>query len=207
LSSSTRNIAFGNDSSTTPLTSIVQAACPVRDPGHDPLFQAGFTMRPPMRLEVPGLEVTPYPVHNGGAQLDLFATVWEDGGTVRGMFEYDAALWSDQTARRMISHLEVLLAGATDRPDRPVSRLPILSEQDRRQFAAWNDTKVEYPADCLLHELFEAQVRLTPDAPAVEFDHQRLTYRQLNERANQLAHHLRKTAVGAETMVGVCLDR
>ncbi len=191
----------------TPLTAVVQAVRPVRDPSRHPLFQAGFTFRPPMQLDLAGLETTPFPVHNGGAQLDLFATLWEDGDTVGGLLEYDSALFAAATPRRMLRHLETLLASAAANPGLASSRLEILTAEDRRQLAAWNGTQTPYPDGCLLHELFEAQAVRTPNAPAVEFGQQSFTYAELNARANQLAHRLRKLGVRPGALVGVCLER
>ncbi len=203
----TRSMLESSRAQEVPLTSIVAAVRPVRDTSRDPLFQAGFTFRTPMALDLPGLETVHFPVHNGGAQLDLFATLWEDGGAVRGTLEYDTALFTAETVRRIASHLRELLSSAVAEPERPIGELQILAEEDTRRFAAWNDTRVDYPRGRLLHEFFEDQARRTPDAVAVEFEERHLTYAELNARANQLAHYLRGAGAGAETLVAVCMER
>src|SRR6185369_17163464 len=88
-----------------------------------------------------------------------------------------------------------------------LSTLPVLTQEEEQQLAAWNDTSSEYPRDACIHQLFEAQVVHTPEAVAVSFGEQQLSYRELNSRANQLAHYLRSMDVGPEVCVGVCLER
>ena len=108
----------------------------------------------------------------------------------------------------MLGHLQTLLRGIVEDPDRHLSELPLLSEAERhRLLFEWNDTATEYPQDRCVHELFEEQVERTPDAVAVVFEEQQLTYRELNRRANQLAHHLRTLGVGPEVLVGICVER
>ncbi len=101
-----------------------------------------------------------------------------------------------------------LLAAIVANPDQPLSAYPLLSSEERQHLLVdWNQTKSDYPREQRAHQLFEAQVERTPDSPAVIFNDQSLTYRQLNQRANQLAHHLRSLGVGPEKMVGVYLER
>src|SRR5215210_6665695 len=108
----------------------------------------------------------------------------------------------------MLGHLHTLLRGLVEDPDQRLSELPLLSEAERHQLLVeWNDTRAEYPRDRCVHELFEEQVERAPDTVAVVFEEQQLTYRELNRRANQLAHHLRALGVGPETLVGICLER
>src|SRR5256886_16122518 len=105
---------------------------------------------------------------------------------------------------RYQTHLVAILAD----PNRPVSDLPLLTEATRRQILVdWNDTAADFPKDACIHELFESQVRRTPDAVAAVFEDEQLTYRELNTRANQLAHHLRTLGVGPETRVGIHMER
>src|SRR5215210_8564591 len=105
----------------------------------------------------------------------------------------------------MLGHLHTLLRGIVEDPDQRLSELPLLSEAERhRLLLGWNDTATEYPRDRCVHELFEEQVERTPHAVAVVFEDQQLTYRELNRRANQLAHHLRAQGVGPEVLVGIC---
>ena len=108
----------------------------------------------------------------------------------------------------MLEHFEILLEGIAANPGCRLSELPLLSEAERRQVVVdWNNTTTEYPRDKCIHELFEAQVERTPNAVAVVFGNQSLTYQELNHRANRLAHYLKRYSVGPDVLVGICLDR
>src|SRR5258707_15438674 len=108
----------------------------------------------------------------------------------------------------MVGHFQTLLEGIVGDPDQRISYLPILTEAERRQLLfEWNNTEADYPKDKCIHELFEEQAKQAPDATAVTFEGQRLTYWELNTKANQLAHHLQRLGVGPGRLVGICLDR
>ena len=108
----------------------------------------------------------------------------------------------------MLGHFKTSLEGIVADPDRRICDLPILSGTEKHQILVeWNETKRDYPKDKCVHQLFEEQVKRTPETVAVAFEDQQLTYRELNSQANQLAHFLRKQGVGAESVVGVCLER
>ncbi|MBI4524484.1 MAG: amino acid adenylation domain-containing protein [Deltaproteobacteria bacterium] len=108
----------------------------------------------------------------------------------------------------MLGHFHTLLKGIVANPEQRLSDLPLLTEPERHQLLVeWNDTDRDYPRDKCIHQLFESQVERTPEAVAVVFEDQQLTYKELNRRANQLAHYLRKLGVGPEVLVGICLDR
>src|SRR5437867_6050510 len=108
----------------------------------------------------------------------------------------------------MAGHFQTLLEGIVANPDQRIAELPILIEAEKRQLLVeWNATQSDYPKDKCVHELFEEQVERTPDATAVVFNGHRLTYRELNGRANQLAHYLRSLGVGPEKLVGICVER
>jgi amino acid adenylation domain-containing protein/FkbM family methyltransferase len=122
---------------------------------------------------------------------------------------YDRRRFDGDAMARMLGHFRNLLEGIVADPERRLSEIAMLSESERRQLLVeWNDTGGDYPRDRRVHELFEAQVQRTPDAVAVVFDERRLTYRELNARANQLAYHLiKKYGVGPEILVGLCVER
>lgn len=121
---------------------------------------------------------------------------------------YDRHRFDFGAIARMLGHLKTLLEGIVANPDRCLWDLPLLTARERQQLLLeWNDTQVAYPHDVCLHQLFEAQVERTPDAIAVVFEHQQLTYRELNQRANRVAHYLQSFGVGAETLVGICQER
>jgi amino acid adenylation domain-containing protein len=122
--------------------------------------------------------------------------------------EYDRCRFEDTAIRRMLGHVQTLLQSFVANPGQHISNLPLLTEAEQHQLLVeWNDTKADYPYNACIHELFEAQVERTPDAVAVIFEDQQLTYQELNRRANQLAHHLQALGVGPETIVGICMER
>lgn len=122
--------------------------------------------------------------------------------------EFDRRRFLPATITRMLNHLKTLLEGMPAAAEQPLRDLPMLTENERKQLLVeWNDTRREYPEGRLLHNFFEAQVERTPTAPAVTFREQRLTYAELNWRANQLARHLQRIGVGPDTLVGVCMER
>jgi amino acid adenylation domain-containing protein len=125
-----------------------------------------------------------------------------------GPVTYNPDLFDDSAITRMVGNWKTLLTGAAAEPGKHVAELPVLTDAEQDQIVVeWNDTRVNYPKDLCLHALFEAQVERTPDATAVVCEEERLSYRELNARANQLAYHLRKLGVGAEVLVGICMER
>ncbi len=121
---------------------------------------------------------------------------------------YDSCRFEAATISRMLGHLQTLLSGMVTNPEQRISALPLLTEAERHQLLVeWNNTQTPYPRDKCIHQLFEAQVQRTPDAVAVVFEDQQLTYRELNRRANQLAHYLLALGVGPEVLVGLCVER
>jgi amino acid adenylation domain-containing protein len=121
---------------------------------------------------------------------------------------YDFARFEEDTIERMLGHLQTILSAMVDNPHQTVGELPLLSEAEYQQLLVdWNDTATKYPQDLCIHQLFEAQVEKTPDAIAVVFEEEQLTYQQLNYRANQLAHYLHGLGVRSEVLVGICIER
>ncbi len=121
---------------------------------------------------------------------------------------YDRQDFEDEVVARMVGHFQTILEGIVGNPAQPIAELPLLAAAERHQLLVeWNQTGSQYPRDRCVHHLFEAQAALTPDAVAVVCGEQRVTYRELNRRANQLAHHLRGRGVGSESLVGICVSR
>ena len=121
---------------------------------------------------------------------------------------YDCRRFDRATITRMLGHFQTLLQGMATAPEVPLKELPLLTEAEKHQLLVeWNKSGVKYPQDQCIHQLFEAQVEKTPDAVAVSFEGEQLTYRELNHRANQLAHYLQKLGVGPEVLVGICVER
>jgi amino acid adenylation domain-containing protein len=140
--------------------------------------------------------------------IDLVLTVDRAGGDLTAAFEYDAALFDEATIDRMAGHFRMVLGGIVANADERLSLLPLLTDRERHQLLVeWNDTRTDYPHHACLHELFEANVRQRANAIAVIVRDQRISYADLNRRANQLAHHLRSLGVGPEVRVGICVER
>jgi amino acid adenylation domain-containing protein len=140
-----------------------------------------------------------------GFELGLF--VWWDGNSLRGVIKYNANLFDALTIERLSRHYQTLLQTVGGNPDQPIGTLPLITPAERDQLVQWNNTKSEYPRNTCVHRLFEARAQNTPDALAVAFEGQQLTYRELNSRANRIAHCLRKLGIGPEALVGLCVER
>jgi amino acid adenylation domain-containing protein len=192
-----------------PFEKLVEELQPARSLSRSPLYQVLFTFHDfPSPLELPGLALSPFDVHTGTAKFDVSLELRQGVEGVSGWFEYNPDLFTATTIARMAEHLRTLLEGIVTDPDRRLTALPLLTAAERQQLAVeWNNTSRDYPRDVCLHQLFEAQVDRSPEATAVVFHSEHLTYSQLNHRANQLAHYLRKQGVGPEVCVGVFMER
>ena len=193
-----------------PFEKIVEELQPERSLSHTPLFQVMFTLQnaPRQNLELSRLALRPLQVEHDIAKFDLMLSVAEGADTLKLALEYNTDLFDASTVERMAGHFQVLLEGIAADPEQRVSTLPMLTEIERRQLLVeWNDTRADYPDAGPVHKLFEAQAERTPDATAVVFGKERLAYRELNERANQVAHHLRALGVAPDVRVGVCMER
>jgi amino acid adenylation domain-containing protein len=192
-----------------PFEKLVEELSPDRSLSYNPIFQVAFVQDQAIKsLELPGLRLEGLPLHQGTALFDITWYVVETAEGVRLFVEYDTDLFDASTIERMIGHYQVLLEAAVDNPELRLSELPLLTKAEENQILhEWNHTYTEYPRDACAHELFESQAVDSPDALAVVAADRRLTYRELNQRANQLSHYLRKAGVGPDTMVGVCLER
>src|SRR2546423_10981413 len=142
------------------------------------------------------------------AKLDLSLSMAESKDGLIGTFNYNTDLFDAATIRRMAGHFECLLDAAVSNPDEQIARLRLLTETEKNKVLfEWNDARRDYGKDDPLHLAFAEQARLTPDAVAVRFEQTELTYRELNQRANQLGYYLRKMGVGPEVLVGIFLER
>jgi amino acid adenylation domain-containing protein len=193
-----------------PFEKLVEELQPERSLSHSPVFQVMLDLQnaPMHDLELQGLRLTPLPFDSRMAKFDLVLTVGETDGRLSGQLEYNTDLFDAATVRRMARHLEHLLETTVSNPDEQVSRLPLLTDDERHQILfEWNDTQAKSDATLCIHELFEQQAEAKPEAVAVVLKDERWTYRELNERANKLAHHLRKLGTEPESLVGVCIER
>ncbi|MEZ0364410.1 amino acid adenylation domain-containing protein [Mycobacterium sp. pUA109] len=194
-----------------PFPLLVERLRPSRDLSQTPLFQASFAWEQPRRFADgtggAGFELETIHVGQGGAAFDLTLQVADAGGELTCVLQYNTDLFDDATIARMAGHFTTLLGGIAAEPGRRVSALPLLTDAERRQQAAWNDTRVCYDAPECLHEMVAAAARRNPMAIAVSFDDQTLTYAELDAHANALAHRLRGVGVGPDGIVPVLLDR
>jgi amino acid adenylation domain-containing protein len=193
-----------------PLEKLIEELNPDRDLSRSPLFQVMFAFQntPQQIWQPPSLTVTRMEIHGVTSKFDLTLNLRETPQGLIGGIEYNTDLFKADTITRMLGHFQVLLEGIVASPDQPLSDLPLLTLAEQHQLLVeWNDTATEYPHDKCIHQLFEEQVEKTPDAVAVVFEEQELTYQQLNHRANQLAHHLQSLGVKPEVLVGICVER
>jgi amino acid adenylation domain-containing protein len=207
----TREVALGAYAhQDLPFEKLVEILQPDRDASRPPLFQVMLVLHntPVEAVHLSGLECTPMAIDIAMSKFDLTLYVREDGSALKTTVEYSTDLFDEKTVRRMMGHYQKLLEGIVTNPDQHLADLSMLAESERRQIVdEWNRTEVDYPQDRCLHQLIEDQVERAPEAVAIAFKDQQLTYRQLNERANQLAHHLQKSGVGPDTLVGICVER
>ena len=192
-----------------PFEKIVEELQPERNLSYSPLFQVMFALLDPARSDRQlGLSVRIEEIEQQAAMFDLSLYMSEDTDRLSGMFKYSTDLFEASTIERTIGHFQTLLEAIVANPEKPIASLPLLTEAERHQLLVeWNDTQKDYPGDKCIHQLFEEQVERTPDAIAVIFQNQQITYRELNERANQLAHYLQSLGVGPEVLVGICVER
>jgi amino acid adenylation domain-containing protein len=193
-----------------PFEQLVKALHPTRDLSYTPLFQVMFGLDDALvpTVELPKLTVSSYPVEIGTAKFDLTLSMENTASGLIGEWEYNTDLFDEETIARMAGHFQTLLEGIVANPIQSISELPLLTETERHQLLVeWNNTEAEYPFDKCIHQLFEAQVERSPDAVAVVFKGEQLTYQELNAKANQLAHYLRSLGVKPEVLVGICVER
>ena len=193
-----------------PFERIVEELRPVRTPGRSPLFQVTLDQVDSkwIALDLEGIRANWFPVDNQSSKFDL-TLAWSDSPEgLRGWLEYNTDLFDAATITRIQGHFRTLVESVVADSDRRVSQIPVLTQAEQRQLLfEWNETQADYPADACIHDLFELQARKTPHAVALQTGDSRVTYQELNIRANQLAHYLVRLGVGAESLVGVCMDR
>lgn len=208
-----------------PFDLLVERLQPKRDPGRSPVFQVWFVLQQSpisemaglapfalgeagARMDVGGLSLESVALEQRTAQFDLALAAAETADGLGVSLQYNSDLFEAATIRRMLGHFQSLLEGIVAQAEQRLSDLPLLTEAERQQLLeAWNDTQADYPREICLHQLFENQAERTPDGVAAVFEDQQPTYRELNRRANQLAHYLRKLGVGPETLVGIYMER
>jgi amino acid adenylation domain-containing protein len=201
----------GQSHQDVPFEQVVEVLQPVRSLSHSPIFQLMFVWQNTAEAELDLGPLSIEAVEDSGyrrAKYDLTLSLQESGERIVGELEYAYALYEHSTIERHVRYLRALLQGMVADDQQLIERLPLLSDAESEQLLVqWNDTQREYPQGSCIHELFEEQVRKTPHRVAVEFGNERLSYAELNERANQLACYLRKQGVRPDRRVGILLDR
>jgi amino acid adenylation domain-containing protein len=192
-----------------PFEKLVEELKPERSSG-TPFFQVMFQYQhaPRLAANVDELTFTAEPLESGTSKFDLSLGAYERDGVLKFQMEYSTDLFDEETVQTMLSRFTILLQSIVSHPDISVARLPIMSDAERRQLLVdWNNTDEDFGPFANLSQKFERQVAQSPEAVAVVFEKQQLTFSELNTRGNKLAHHLKKIGVTAETPVAVFLER
>ncbi len=205
-----------------PFERVVEELQPERDLSYQPLFQVVFTLLnvPRQSLELTGLKLAPFEAvyaapnsgrkgkEQGSAKFDLTFALRETAKGLAGAMEYNTDLFDDSTIKRLLGHFQVMLDSIASDPGQAVAELPMLTREEREQLLVnFNSTSSSYPKSLSLPELFQMQAEKTPDATALIYEGSRLTYGELNARANQLATYLGNTGVVAGDLIGILVER
>ncbi len=208
-----------------PFSLLVEQLQAKRDESSSPIFQVMFALQnvyvageenvtafalgdAGVQLRLGSLEMESIGIERTAVQFDLSLIMVEAAGELRASLEYNAELFESDTIRRIAQHFQVLIGSILSKPERRITDFHLLTaEEHRRAVYDWNATATAYPAHLCIHQLFEAQVSRTPQAVALYFDGQQLTYAELNARANQLARHLQTLGVGVESCVALLMHR
>ncbi|MGB3401304.1 MAG: amino acid adenylation domain-containing protein [Microcoleaceae cyanobacterium] len=176
---------------------------------YPPICQAAFSYQKKQELfENNQLQIELYDIPQQKVDFELDLSVTEIDEEVKVEFKYNSDILQAKTVENMAQHFQNLLIAIAENPQLPIGQLPLLNQVDKQQILReWNQTQTDYDLSKCLHQLVEKQVEKTPDSIALNFEGKTLTYRQLNQRANQLAHYLIKLGVTPDTLVGICVER
>ena len=209
-----RNVAQSTleayDNQDLPFERLVEELHPERRLNRQPLFQVMFQLQnaPLASPQLTGLRVSPLRTENAAAPFDLTFSFTEVEGELSGLVQYSVDLFEDSSARRMAQHFQALAGEVVRMPENRLSGLCLLSAAERQQLLfEWNSTRKACPQEKCIHHLFEAQALRNGRQTAVACEAGQLTYEELNERSNRLAHYLRSQGVGADAVVGILLER
>ena len=193
-----------------PFERLVEELAPARDLSRNPIFQVSFALQnaPMQDLELPGITLRTQEFETLTTRFDLECHMWDAAGSLQGFLFYSTDLFDEATVECLIEHYRKFLEDVVANPDRRVSELEFLTEHERHKLLfEWNDTRADFPSEICIHHLFEEQAASRSESVALVCDGERVSYGELNRRANQLAHHLRSLGVGPESRVGICLER
>ena len=192
-----------------PFEKLVEELQPERSLSHSPFFQVLFALQntPEVPFHMPGLQTHTVELTTANSKFDL-SLVAEASEGLAVSWNYNTDLFKTGTVERMAAHFEVLLKAAAANPDRKITDLPILTEAEETQIlVTWTGAERTHHPEARVTTLFESQAEQTPDSIAVSFESHDLSYSELNSRANQLAHWLRGQGIGADSVVGICVER
>ncbi len=193
-----------------PFERLVEELQPERSLTHQPLFQVWFVLQntPSEKVNVPGLNIQSVPIEDSFTKFDLMLSIDESEDSLPGTLHFRTDLFDRSTVQRMLEHFRRVLEGMVADPQAHILELPLLSTAENRQILVeFNSTATAYDQQVCIHQLFEQQVERTPDATALVYEEQHVSYRELNRRANQLANYLKAKGVGLETRVAICMER
>ena len=192
-----------------PFEMLVEVLQPERDLTRTPLFQVMIVFDPPLpEVDLPGLQLEQVELPAAAPKFDLILFLKERDGELIARFEYDTTRLDQKTVQRLARHFQTLLVNALAHAETHISDLELMTKTEAQRLRNdWNDTYKQYPREVCLHQLFEAQAARTPELVALVAGRECLSYRELNQRANRLAHHLRALGAGPESLVGVLLNR
>jgi surfactin family lipopeptide synthetase A len=196
------------DHDSVPFEYLVRELRAQRNPGRNPLFQALFSLEPPLPEVDSAWRLTQMDVDTGASKYDLSLELDERSEEVLARFHYNTDLFDAATIVRMAAQWQRLLKGTVADPDQRISELPLLTTDERRQIVVdWNNTEVDLPGEQTVHKYFEEQAERSPGAAAVAFEGKSLTYGELDSQANQVARCLRELGVGPEVVVALYFER
>ncbi|NBI31019.1 non-ribosomal peptide synthetase, partial [Chengkuizengella marina] len=204
------NTLQGIENDSYPLEELIEQLDLTRDMSRNPLFNVMFNMlnMNQREIELDKLSFYPYPIESNISKFDLTLTVIEEADELLLNIEYCTKLFKRETIDRMMIHLRLLVEQIVEKPETALGELVLLTEQEKQQLLVdFNSTQVDYSKNQTIHSLFEEQVQKTPDAIAVIFEEEVLTYYDLNDKANKLAHVLKNKGVKPDGLIGIMVDR
>ncbi|AFZ04852.1 amino acid adenylation domain protein [Oscillatoria nigro-viridis PCC 7112] len=194
-----------------PYCLLVDEFCPQPDLSYAPLFQVTFVFEeniPFQRIDLSRLTASPWVIENNEGKFDLTLFLKPTSEGLEGSWSYSTDLFNAETIERMNEHFQILLAGIVAHPELPISALPLLPDKEKNLLLVeWNQTQTDESQDRCLHDLVTQQSEATPEKIAVSCEGQTLTYQELHQRSNQLAHYLQKKGVKPDDLVGICVER
>ncbi len=193
-----------------PFEKVVETVVKDRDPGTSPVFQVMLVLiNTPNTggLQLGEIAFSGEAVEQTSVKFDITFFVNESSSGLQIVVEYSTDLYREETIKRMLGHFSQLLSAAVQTPAEKIGLLPMLTLSEQQLIQGWNEAAVSYPPDATVVSLFQQQVVNTPNQTAVVFEGEQLTFEQLNERSNQLAHYLRQRGVQKDSLIPLFIER